>query len=231
MSKILKAMQQTKQDMKDLKMLKDNNDGTFSIKAPCSFEKPSRKEALKLADELDEASKLESDLNRPENEADFQKASAMIRRLVEELDEKNYRILELTKRYKALTWNDKQTKCPDCGEVNPAEIHTCSPQTKPLSDEEIADGISDIIDAVGLNDDCMNEEWIKSGVDKFRSLFTTVSPQTKPLSDEEIDTIITNCGYQIEETVLGKFVDIEGINMYNIFKGFTKAIEEMHGIK
>ena len=44
---------------------------------------------------------------------------AMIRRLVEELDEKNYRILELTKRYKALTWNDKQTK--------------------PLSDEEIGE--------------------------------------------------------------------------------------------
>jgi transposase-like protein len=22
----------------------------------------------------------------------------------------------------------KQTKCPRCGEVNPAEIHTCSPQ-------------------------------------------------------------------------------------------------------
>ena len=64
-------------------------------------------------------------------------ASAMIRRLVEELDEKNYRILELTKRYKALTWDDNQTKCHDCGEVNPAEIHTCSPQTKPLSDEEI----------------------------------------------------------------------------------------------
>jgi len=32
-----------------------------------------------------------------------------------------------------------QTKCFDCGEVNPAEIHTCSPQTKPLSDEEIED--------------------------------------------------------------------------------------------
>ena len=30
-----------------------------------------------------------------------------------------------------------QTKCPDCGKVNPAEIHTCSPQTKRLTDEEI----------------------------------------------------------------------------------------------
>jgi hypothetical protein len=47
----------------------------------------------------------------------------------------------------------------------------------------------------------------------------------KPLSDEEIEAIITDCGYQIEETVTGKFVDIEGINMYNSFKGFAKAIE------
>jgi hypothetical protein len=49
--------------------------------------------------------------------------------------------------------------------------------------------------------------------------------QTKPLSDEEIEAIITDCGYQIEETVTGKFVDIEGINMYNSFKGFARAIE------
>ena len=26
-------------------------------------------------------------------------------------------------------------KCKDCGEINPAEIHTCSPQTKPLSEK------------------------------------------------------------------------------------------------
>jgi len=40
----------------------------------------------------------------------------------------------------------EQTKCPRCGEVNPAEIHTCSPQVAPpkrewvgLTDEEIGD--------------------------------------------------------------------------------------------
>ena len=68
-------------------------------------------EALKLADELSQYTINDGvdDLNK--------RTIAMIRRLVEELDEKNYRILELTKRYKALTWTDKQTK--------------------PLSDEEI----------------------------------------------------------------------------------------------
>ena len=72
-------------------------------------------EALKLADELDEASELEADLNRPENQADLQKASAMIRRLVEELDKPH----------------------PRCDK---ACMYLC--QTKPLSDEEILE-ISD----------------------------------------------------------------------------------------
>ena len=44
------------------------------------------------------------------------------------------------------------------------------------------------------------------------------------LTDEEIDQTITNCGYEIEETVMGKFVDIEGINMYNSLCGFARAI-------
>lgn len=50
-----------------------------------------KEEALKLADELDKLSQYVPS-----------EAPAMIRKLVEELDEKNYRILELTKRYKAL---------------------------------------------------------------------------------------------------------------------------------
>ena len=95
-------------------------------------------EALKLADEWDWMT--EEKLAKWGDDT-----QAMIRRLVEELDEKNYRILELTKRYKALTWSDKQTKpediwtsCLDCGKrVTGDSIHTCSPQTKPLSDEEI----------------------------------------------------------------------------------------------
>jgi hypothetical protein len=46
----------------------------------------------------------------------------------------------------------------------------------------------------------------------------------KTLTDEEIDQTITDCGYEIEETVMGKFVDIEGINMYNSLCGFARAI-------
>ena len=58
-----------------------------------------KEEALKLADELEALHQYVPS-----------EAPAMIRRLVQELDEKNYRILELTKRYKALTWNDKQSE-------------------------------------------------------------------------------------------------------------------------
>ena len=37
---------------------------------------------------------------------------------------------------KALIDTTPQTnQCKDCGEINPAEIHTCSPQTKPLSEK------------------------------------------------------------------------------------------------
>jgi hypothetical protein len=46
----------------------------------------------------------------------------------------------------------------------------------------------------------------------------------KTLTDEEIDQTIKSCGYEIEKTILGKFVDIEGINMYNSLCGFARAI-------
>ena len=93
-------------------------------------------EALKLADKLDGLNSCEPVI--------IKACEDMIRRLVEELDEKNYRILELTKRYKALTWNDKQgssiwdstrrvyenCQCDSCK-------NKTTPQTKPLSVEVI----------------------------------------------------------------------------------------------
>ena len=114
-----------------------------------------KEEALALADYLD--NNVEAMLFTEQPHLD--KASAMIRRLVEELDEKNYRILELTKRYKALTWNDKQGepvawwngKSKFCSQRDKSwdaktggilsfgcniPLYT-TPQTKPLSDEEI----------------------------------------------------------------------------------------------
>ena len=86
-----------------------------------------KKEALKLADELDEASKLESDLNRPENEADFQKASAMIRRLVEELDKQGELVVY---------WDGKHFASKEKSSLADIPLYTTL-QTKPLSDEEI----------------------------------------------------------------------------------------------
>ena len=99
-----------------------------------------KEEALKLADELV--------TTLFEDSRDYmQEASAMIRRLVEELDEKNYRILELTKRYKALTWNDKQGepvawKCsaPPC-KCDSSNFKQCGYATytapRELSDDEV----------------------------------------------------------------------------------------------
>ena len=95
-----------------------------------------KEEALKLADELEGYYWGDGDEELT--------PSMLIRRLVEELDEKNYRILELTKRYKALTWNDKQgssiwdstrrvyenCQCDSCK-------NKTTPQTKPLSVEVI----------------------------------------------------------------------------------------------
>ena len=107
-----------------------------------------KEEALKLADKLDGLNSCEPVI--------IKACEDMIRRLVEELDEKNYRILELTKRYKALTWNDKQVEpfAWSCwNDDMPSAIITftepdkydwmsikplyTTPQTKPLSDEEI----------------------------------------------------------------------------------------------
>ena len=91
-----------------------------------------KEEALKLAVWLENMSKLGWADNFGQ---ELDEISAMIRRLVQELDEKNYRILELTKRYKALTWNDKQSK--PVGVYDGKSLHIYTPQTKPLSDEEI----------------------------------------------------------------------------------------------
>ena len=104
-----------------------------------------KEEALKLADDLEELH--EQDLIDGVAHLSMPQASAMIRRLVEELDEKNYRILELTKRYKALTWNDKQSEpvvywdgkhfaSREKSSLADIPLYT-TPQTKPLSDEEI----------------------------------------------------------------------------------------------
>ena len=107
-----------------------------------------KEEALKLADELEALHQYVPS-----------EAPVMIRRLVEELDEKNYRILELTKRYKALTWNDKQGE-PVAWWNGKSKF--CSPRDKSW------DAKTGGILSFGCN----------------IPLYTT--PQTKPLSDEEI---------------------------------------------
>ena len=93
--------------------IKDNGDGTFCIVAPCSFENPSREEALKLADWLEDGEVEKYDIDE---------ASAMIRRLVEELD----RLVGA----EPIT-HGKLTFCKNCGQQDPYT------QTKPLSVEEI----------------------------------------------------------------------------------------------
>ena len=64
-------------------------------------------------------------------------------------------------------------------------------------------------------------EWLQDEVPFEGYLYLN---KIKNLTDEEIDQAITDCGYEIEETVMGKFVDIEGINMYNSLCGFARAI-------
>ena len=96
--------------------IKDNGDGTFCIVAPCSFENPSREEALKLADLMIDVTDCET--------SEFYRAGQMIRRLVEELD----RLVGA----EPIT-HGKLTFCKNCGQQDPYT------QTKPLSDEEIHD--------------------------------------------------------------------------------------------
>ena len=94
--------------------IKDNGDGTFCIVAPCSFENPSREEALKLADLMIDVTDCET--------SEFYRAGQMIRRLVEELD----RLVGA----EPIT-HGKLTFCKNCGQQDPYT------QTKPLSVEEI----------------------------------------------------------------------------------------------
>ena len=50
----------------------------------------------------------------------------------------------------------EQTKCPRCGEVNPAEIHTCSPQREwvGLTEDEIIGHTCECVDDGTFNMDC-----------------------------------------------------------------------------
>ncbi len=48
-------------------------------------------------------------------------------------------------------------------------------QYRELSDEEIADGISDIVQAMGLSDDCMDEYWINRGIEAFKAILKKAS--------------------------------------------------------
>ena len=90
--------------------------------------------AYELADELQE---LDSKLHL----INLFKSADMLRQQAD-------RIAELEKEKEGLLDNrsyllgyadGKQSQikqCKDCGEINPAQIHTCSPQIKELSDEE-----------------------------------------------------------------------------------------------
>ena len=170
-----------------------------------------KEEALRLADAIDE---MISDSESYYGRADevLNPASDMIRKLVAEID--TYRLKNSnqidTYRY----------KCKDCGEINPAEIHTCSPQTKPLSDKELIVFLMDDIDkasqwlvegqthmAIGVLGQCHAE---------IRKHLST-TPQTKPLSDEEIKEIYSR-------TLQTHFVG-------SLWCDFARAIEERHGIK
>ena len=97
----------------------------------------------------------------------------------------------------------KQTKCPRCGEVNPAEIHTCSPQVAQPEQKPVAwitfvesfcgypklkasdaqkEGYVPVYTApskqwVGLTEDEMTEIWEKSGW--YVRLFESVEAKLK----------------------------------------------------
>ena len=179
-----------------------------------------KEEALKLADELDEASKLESDLNRPENEADFQKASAMIRRLVEELEELKHDNEELLK---CLTAERKQGEPVEdysgetddgvkfVGELpdgHPLKYPT--PQTKPFPWGDVS-----------------NEKLIQEVRDRGYKI-KNAEIQTKPLSDEEIDECKAKAIEQFKQLVTPQAIEQQ---MLIIDRLFARAIEKAHGIQ
>ena len=166
-----------------------------------------KEEALKLADWLD---------NGEVERYDIDEASAMIRRLIEELDEKNYRILELTKRYKALTWNDRQGEPVawvvdleanmngfiDCMAYKEGEftkpLYT-TPQTKPTITK-----LDGKVVAVTMTDD-------------EHRITEVLWEASKPLSDEEIEEVINKHWNR----------EYGNRNMLTL----CRAIEERHGIK
>ena len=196
-----------------------------------------KEEALKLADELKGY--------YWENEDEELTPSKLIRRLVEELDEKNYRILELTKRYKALTWNDKQSEPVawwDGKEPNvlglsyhqndycPIPLYT-TPQTKPLLVKVVQDHIEDLWNCIRLfrsykMDNTANE--MEVAIKELEEAID--SPQTKPLSDEELDNLIIDKGHL--DCVLDFHPTFDSVSVMRFeLRRLARAIEERHGIK
>ena len=75
----------------------------------------------------------------------------------------------------------EQTKCPRCGEVNPAEIHTCSPQVAQPEQEP-----TEISKLKAMHEVCIAVSTANKGV-----AFYTAPPKREwvGLTDEEVSSI------------------------------------------
>jgi hypothetical protein len=146
-----------------------------------------------LADELDAMAKQFGDklytviANMLRQQADelnkvipqLVKANGLIENLRIKIAELEKDMLRFMKHYNEMAWSfekapivywdGKHYADKTKSELADIPLYT-TPQTKPLSDEEIDEFIYDLVEALGLNMDCLDEEYRKSGREKFRAI-------------------------------------------------------------
>ena len=160
-----------------------------------------KEEALKLADWLEDGEVEKYDIDE---------ASAMIRRLVEELDKQTYKASLLENRLKVIVGS----KLLSDGEIDESFDRTASHMANEyVSHYEPAAWINHIKQTGG--------DFYELNVSGRGEPLYRHPPQTKPLSDEEIDNLI-ECHWDVDYNSREQTFD---------YKGFARAIEERHGIK
>ena len=111
-----------------------------------------------------------------------------------------------------------QTTCDRCGEVNPADIHTCTPPAQPAPVQDLPFGVGAGLVAIKTllsRDPCAHANTAIEMIDAILNSHPAAQPALKPLTDEYLETMaeqyVTNCYFDTLK--------------------FARAIEAAHGIK
>ena len=129
------------------------------------------------------------------------------------------RFAELVRQDERQALAQEQTKCPRCGKVNPAEIHTCSPQVAQPEQEPV--GYVENRNLKWCNGKTFGD---MDKVDGYRLYTAPPKRNWVGLTNEEVDAIRNNIFEKYKKALLVTR-DVTNENNYSAFN-FYQAIEK-----